>query len=409
MRRLVRQQAHAEPVRVSGSIHLAQPLSWYLITAALIFILLAALVFLTVVSFSRSELAAGEIVPDRGILQIVPRRAGRVESLLVREGQLVPASAPLARFSASDYDQAGGSPQSAISNAIGEQIALTRDQETAERSQLAAQIAGHDAQIASLRNELASIDSQILAQQRLVSIARADFERAREIAQRGFVSARDVSNREDELLQRRQQLAGLQQQQSARLGALRQAAAARRQADARMAALQASMTGTRARLSGERASARAAEGFTLVAPAAGQVSALAVHEGDSVPAGASIMAILPAGSQLVARLYVPARAIGFVSVGQEVRIALDAYPQERFGTIPARITELSSAPRLRASAGGERAPEFIATALLSTHRLAANGQNYPLRPGMTLRARIVTEKRRLIAWMIAPLLAETRR
>jgi membrane fusion protein len=102
----------------------------------------------------------------------------------------------------------------------------------------------------------------------------------------------------------------------------------------------------------------------ITAPIAGRVAALPVSAGQSVAAGATIAVIIPEGGQLEAELLAPSRAIGFVKPGQEVKVSLQAFPYQRFGTVAGRIRMVSTtviAPNEVAAPAGN--------ADLSRHRL----------------------------------------
>lgn len=386
-----------------GVIHLAQPMSWQLITIALSGMLVLAGAFLATASYSRTESATGSVMPEGGILQIVPPRLGRVEAVMVVEGQHVRSGAPLARIRVEEVDRAGTGAQAAILTAIERQDRSLRQRE--ELSQVASRWEGAEyaAHIESLRSELQNIESQIAVQHRLVAMAQAELARTTDIAGRGFLSRRDIASREETVLSRQQQLASLQQARAAKMGSLQQGMRARQQALARSSGAAAALTTDRAQLERERASARAEQGYTLVAPAAGRVAALSIHPGDAVAPQSTAMMIVPADNRLVARLYVPGSAMGFVRVGQTVRLAFDAYPYERFGTLQGTIVSLSTAPVLRPETGGATTPFYIATATIPDASIFAHGRGQTLVPGMTFRARIVTERRSLIEWIVAPL------
>src|SRR5438067_6859101 len=102
---------------------------------------------------------------------------------------------------------------------------------------------------------------------------------------------------------------------------------------------------------------------------------------------------------MVAKLYVPGKAAGFVRIGQEVRLGFEAFPPERFGTLGGRIVAMSSAPVAQPTSGGTVTPVYVATALLDRAYLTAYGRKAILLPGMAFTARIVTERRSLLRWL----------
>lgn len=392
-----------------GTISLAIPISWQLIAASLAAIIAVAIIFLLSANYSRTEIALGSVLPAGGILQVVPPRTGLVETVAVAEGQTVRRGQMLARIRAEEIDGSGAGTQTAILSAIARQRrslerqeALTRMAEMSEQDALGEQIAG-------LQQELRSITPQIVAQLKLVDMAQEDLSQAKKIAARGFISRRDLAVRQEQLLSRQQQLSVLRQAETAKKSSIEQAIRSRRQAAATAAGLTSALTTSLAQIERENAAARGSQGYILTAPTDGQVAALNIHPGDAVNVQDAAMAIVPSQSRLVARLYVPVRAAGFARVGQSIRLAMDAYPFERFGTVDGYLTALSAAPVMRTQKNGDSAPFYVATASLKRPWISAYGRRQSLLPGMTFTARIVVERRTMLQWLFDPLIASTGR
>jgi len=391
--------------RLHGEVNLAVPVAWQAIGYLLLAALAAALIFLATASYSRIETATGAIVLDRGVAAIVPSRPGIVADLLVREGQRVDQGRPLVRIRSEEDMTGGATMPERIVDSLGEQDRRLSSQVDLVRAAAAAEQARLGAQIRGLTQEIASLDAQIASQRRLVEVAAADFEASRRVAARGFVSVRDLDAREGALLARRQQLAQLDQARAAKRADLAEAERMIAQSAASAEAQAAGVLSSRAELAQRLAQAEASRGYSLTAPVAGTVTALTARLGQPAVAGEPLMIVMPAGARPRAELFVPSQAVGFLAVGQEVRLAVDAFPYQRFGTVTARIAEISSAAIPRRTADGGTMPAYLVTAEIETPWVAAFGRRQPLLPGMTFSARIVTERQSLIQWLFEPLFA----
>lgn len=391
-----------------GAINLAIPVSWQIITVSLGAILGVAALFLCSASYSRTELASGSVVPSGGILQVIPSRPGQVEEVMVKEGQIVRRGQLLAKIRVEETDQLGTGTQTGILSAIELQRHGLLEQQALSDAARVSEQRGFGAQIAGLREENANISAQIAVQKRLVEMARTDLLQASQIASRGFISRRDIAVREETLLSREQQLAVLKQTQAAKLSGIEQAALAQRQASAKASGATAALAMSQAQIERERLTTRGDKGYALVAPATGRVAALNLNVGDAVNAQDAPMMIVAANGQLIAKLNVPGKAAGFVRVGQSVRLALDAYPSDRFGTVDGLITSVSSAPAVKVDRNGITTTVYVATAQIAKPTVSAYGQRYQLIPGMTFTARIVGQRRSLLEWIFDPLLAAVR-
>ncbi len=395
--------------RLHGDVHLAIPVRWQVIGGLFFVIVVAAILFLSLAGYSRIETVGGIIAPEGGIARIVPTRAGIIDQLPVEAGQKVERGAALAVIVTGE-NLAGGAASSAeiLASLTRQEQDLGRQQDqisaaaAAERAQLAARISGLEADVAGLR-------SRIEIQMGLVESARGELEVAKKIAERGFISRRDILQREEVWLGRQQQLSQLRQTLATQQAAIREAHGAIRQTGASTGAQISALAGQRSDIAQRRTSAEASSAYRLEAPVAGTVTALTARDGQAVSPPAPIMSVVPSGSQLRAELYVPTSAIGFLEVGQEVSLALDAFPYQRFGTMPARITSIASAPVAQADAQGNAVPVYIVTASLEREAVSAYGQEEALIAGMTLTARITTEEQSLLEWLFEPLFAVGRR
>jgi membrane fusion protein len=391
--------------RLHGEISLALPMAWHVIGFTLLAALAAAFVFLATAGYSRVEQVSGAIVLDRGLAPILPTRRGSIAALAVREGQAVRAGDPLVRIRSDEDLAEGGTASRRTLDAIAEQDArlasqssLTIDAAAEDQSRLAAQRDG-------LRRELASIDAQIGSQQRLIEVAAGEFQEAQSVAARGFISRRALNQLEAALIMRRQQLAQLEQMRSARSAEAAQAERGMAATGVTARSQAAGVQSARAALARQRVEAESARGYLLTAPVDGIVTALTARPGQPAEAQQPLMVLMPAGARPRAELYVPTRSAGFLAPGQEVRLAVDAFPYQSFGTVAARIVQVSSVAVPRAGPDGTMIPVYLVTAELSEPFVVAFGRRQPLLPGMTLSARIVAERQSLLHWLFEPLFA----
>lgn len=395
--------------RLHGDVSIAVPVSWQVIGFALLAGLAAALVLLFTASYARVETVTGAIVLDKGVAPIIPTRPGILTALAAREGQRVRAGEPLVQIR-SEEDMAGGrtAPRRVV-EALAQQDRLLAsrnasltDAAAAERSRLSAELGG-------LGQEIASLGSQIRSQQRLVEVAENEFRQAQGVAGKGFISRRELEVRESALLGRRQQLSQLEQALAQKRSDLAQTERSIEQAGASADAQTAEVLSSRAGLSQQRAQAEAAQGYTLTSPFAGNVTAMTARLGQPVDQRQPLMVIVPVEATPRAELHVPTSAAGFLAIGQEVRLAVDAFPYQQFGIATARIAEISAVAIPKAQADGRIVPVYLVTAKLDRTWVTAFGRRQPLLPGMTLTARIITEKQSLLRWLFEPLFAVTNR
>lgn len=395
--------------RLSGDVAIAIPVAWQSIGYLIFGGVTAGVLFLSLASYSRVETVTGTITPDAGVSAVVPTRAGVIAAVAVRDGQAVAAGAELATIRVEEDGAAAQSPAARVEVAIARQDASLAAQSDAALAAANAQGSQLAAQRAGLIAEIGQLQSQITAQRALIASAQRDLDRARTIADRGFISGRDLQVREETLLARQQGLAQLEQAVAAKRASLAENERAASQVVAQARAQTASLAATRAQVAQQAASTAGARSYVLRAPVAGRVTALIARVGQPASPQGQLMTIVPDGAKLRAELTVPSAAIGFVKQGQSVRLAIDAFPYQRFGTISGKVQAVSASAINAQGPNGSAIPVYPVTVALDAAKIAAYGRHEPLVPGMTLTARIVTEEQSLIEWLFEPLFAVRRR
>ena len=139
----------------------------------------------------------------------------------------------------------------------------------------------------------------------------------------------------------------------------------------------------------------------LTAPVSGVVDQLRVHTvGGVVTAAEPVMSIVPSNPTLVAEAWIQNKDIGFVHEGQSVSVKIDAFPFTRYGLIEGEITRLSQDAVHNEQLGWS----YAAYISLQRSDIRVAGKPVPLSPGMTLTAEVKIGKRRLIEFLLSPLI-----
>lgn len=395
--------------RLHGDINLAIPVRWQAIGYLLLATLVVALIFMFSSSYSRVETVSGLIVPDKGIAVAVPTRPGIVSQLLVKEGQAVEQGAALAHITSGETTASGQTAPAQIAASLQIQDERLLDQSSALATASVAEQSRLSVQMTGLEQELRNVAEQITVQRSLVASAQKELDSAQVVAERGFISRRDMLLREEQLATRKQQLSQLEQSRASKSAQLEDTRRAIGQTAAQAQAQSANFKATRAELARQQVDVSVAGGYTLTAPASGMATAITVKAGQAVGPSTPLLSIIPKGSKLRAELPIPATMIGFVRVGQGVKLSVDAFPYQQFGTIKARIASIPGAPISSADAKGNPVPVYVAIAEIDAPYIMAFGKKQPLLSGMTLSARIATRKQSLLEWLFEPLYAVGRR
>lgn len=390
--------------RLHGSVNVATPIAWQIIGYLLLATLIITVIFLSFASYARVQTVSGTIALDKGVAVIMPSRTGIVESVAVSEGERVHAGQKLAVVRAEESLIAGATAPERIGDALrredaqlAEQRRLLLSAADADQKRLQAQIDGDLAAIGPM-------EAQIADQKELIATAETGYRDAQAVAKRGYISKRDMDDRQATILTRRQQLAQLEQSLSAKRSEIAQAQRSMMQTVMSAQAQVANTQSSRESLSQQQAQADLARGYVLTSPVDGVVTALVARLGQPAATDQQLMMIVPIQAKPRVELNVPTTAAAFLRPGQEARLSIDAFPYQTYGTVVAHIATISKAAITRQGPNGPT-PVYLVTATLSEPWVMAFGQRQPLLPGMTLSARIITEKRSLIEWLFEPLFA----
>ena len=403
--------AHATR-RLDGAVLLPTPLPVWIVGGLAVAVLGLAAWFASTATYARKETVPGWLSPETGMVRAVSSKGGVVSELMVSKGDVVERNAPLARIGM--LDRSKDDSDAAV---LGRTLAAQRDARL-EAAAVAVRRLELDARRladrrSSLARELEDVRSQVRLQAYRVSVARKDLEKAVDLARRGHVSRSDRDAAAAALVDARHALSGLRRTAESleretadvggQLAAVPEAvAAARAEAQGAVAALDERM----ARLEMEVE-------HVVVSPIAGRVDALPANPGQAVRPGSPVAVVVPVGEDLVAELYVPSRAAGFVAAGQPLRLKYEAFPFQRYGAQDGVVTEVSRTVLSPAETGipgvGLAEPVFRVRGRLAAQDLDAYGASVPLRAGMLLSADIVVDHRTLVEWLLDPLYAVGRR
>lgn len=163
-------------------------------------------------------------------------------------------------------------------------------------------------------------------------------------------------------------------------------------------------------LENESISNEAAQNVVVTAYQSGTITAINTNIGDYVNASSILASLYPDDSAIEAALYVPTKDIGFIQEGQTVSLRVTAYPYQKFGTIEAKINNISRTPyhidNMATELSATLSPGqkyYKVTAYISTH-LSQGLVLYPeLKIGLVFDADINLEKRRLFEWILNPI------
>lgn len=162
----------------------------------------------------------------------------------------------------------------------------------------------------------------------------------------------------------------------------------------------------------------------LRAPIDGTVQQMALHTiGGVVTPAQALMVVVPAGAGVEIEAMIPNKDIGFVQEGDEAEIKIDTFNFTRYGLLRGKVVSVSQDAVMRdkpamtanndrqSSGQAARTSEppgqellFAARVSLSSTRMQIDHRIVELAPGMATTVEIKTGRRRIIEYLLSPLL-----
>ena len=205
-------------------------------------------------------------------VDIATKLAGRIVEVIPREGDMVEAGAVVARL---------------------------------DKNQLEAQLLQGEAEAQRARQALVAAEAMVASRRAELTFADQEVKRSAALVDKGYTPREKMD-------QRQQQLASAEAALNAAIAQVNQAKAAIKAADAQVEQIKTVLADA-----------------TVRSPVRGRVQYRLIEPGAVLAAGGRILSVLDL-ADVHMTIFLPAREAGRLSVGDEARVVLDAYPQYVF-------------------------------------------------------------------------------
>ena len=369
-------------------------------------------------SYTRKERISGWLMPEKGIVRVLPPQAGVVQSIKVKEGAKVSKGDPLLVLSSDVQSEAlGATVQEVVRQLVGRRDNLVMQKQTEERLSRQ-QTSELESRLLALTSENALLADEVELQRRRMNLSGEALARATTLLKRGIITKAGRGTIEAENLDQ----TAKQQSLERALSQLRREISASQttlsglpdQLNIKISAISRDI----AQVEQQIAEAEPRRGSVILAPQDGTVTGIQTEPGGSASTGVPLMSIVPKDTVLQAQLFSPSRAMGFIKKQQAVLMRYQPFPYQNFGFYKGNVASVSltaiSPSELPQQLAGLSAlyaapnePFYRITVDLARQDVTAYGQSVALQPGMRVEADVLVERHRLIEWILYPLFART--
>lgn len=413
---------------------------WWALFALTAFLIVAA-VWASFAQIDRIVAARGELVTVNPVIVVQPLERAAVREVRVRVGDVVRKGQLLAlldpTFAQADVDQLQTKLASYLARErrLGAEIAgkdyvpsahsdraerleasLFNERRQAYKARLRTYQEDHariDATLVATRADLEKANARLALLQKIVDIRKAMVAKAYDSELRLFEAQAQLIATEREKIQAEGKIAELEHQ-AASTNAQRDSYEQewREKVADELVTVRRDREGAAEELS---KALRRRDMVSLAAPEDAIVLEIAQRSIGSVLREAEILfTLVPLDAPLEAEVRISPLDIGLAKVGDEVRIKLDAFPFQRYGTLKGVIATISpdafrpghsnAGGSPDQSAAGASAPYHKARVRLVDTELGKVPGQHRLLPGMTVTAEIKVGRRRVITYLLWPII-----
>ncbi len=343
--------------------------------------------------------------------------SGIISEKKVSEGQKVEQGDILYVISNVRY-----APQGDVQKAIKEQIIIREKSLQDEKNKYnAIHINERDelkSKILSLRNDISKIVDLIKSQEQRIILSQNTLQRYQDLLTQDYISKDQFQQKKEEFLDQKSKLQNLEREKISISSQLESF-------EIKFKVLKNKQTNDLSQLDRQIATTQqelteiqAKQKIVIRASEAGIATAVSAEVGQQVDTSKPMLSIIPEHTLLIAQLYVPSNAIGFIKQGDNVLLRYQGYPYQKFGHATGTVSSISktslSSRELNsigdlgsANIRTQNDPIYVVKVLLKQQAIEAYGKQQHLQVGMLLEADILQEKRRLYEWALDPLYSIT--
>ncbi|EMR8206432.1 HlyD family secretion protein [Neisseria gonorrhoeae] len=402
----------AQQNKWTGQVILTRPFSFLFLTFCAFLIALCIIIFLIFGSYTNKTTVEGQLLPTMGVVRVYSSDIGTITHKFVEDGNFVKAGEPLFKLSTSRFGEKGNVQAKLAAEANLKKTLALQELERLKRIHQNEQKNVHN-NIHRLNNQLENIKQQITGQNRQIRLAEKTLNKNKFLASQGAVSQQDKMTAESHLLEQRSRLESLKREQNNAIRELDEQKITLSSLPERHKTELSQLNRAITEMNQEILDFDLKSEQTIRASKSGYISTINVDIGQQVEPSKLLLSIVPEQTELVANLYIPSKAVGFIKPKDKVVLRYQAYPYQKFGHATGEIISVARTALGKQELSGLgiiftnptllNEPAYLVKVKLEKQTIKAYGENKPLQIAMILEADILHERKKLYEWVLDPL------
>lgn len=393
-----------------GSILLNSSFNQSIYLGLSILVLVVIIAFVTCAEYTRRETLVGIVSPLGGMVKVQSNDSGYIEKLFVEEGDQVEIMSPLYEIKTERFDETGVGVKKRILASIEHQYMLLLDRRKQESEK--AEFERH-----TLAEDIKRLEAEIRILNNLLKLSNHELELTRELVNKqktllsnNFVSEIDYKKQQLELISKTSKSQNHNLNLQKLLREKQNLVSSRKNLDIDLEITLKDLDRQLEAITQSKIEFLYQSDSQVISPIKGVVASILAEEGHSVINGQPLLVIVPESEKAYVELYAPSRSIGFMKIGQKVRLRFDAFPYEKFGVQTGVITSVSKsavAPEMIANrsliSSAEVEGQYQVRVELSKPTITVYGREERFVSGMTVAADVELDTRKIYEWILEPL------
>lgn len=402
----------AKKHRWTGKVVLTRPFSFVFLTGCAALVGCCIILFAFFGSYTRKTTVEGQLMPVGGVVKVYAPEAGVITDKKVNDGDFVQKGDALFTLSTARFNEEGD-VQARLAQEASVKQALAV-QEVARLGRVHEnEVKSLQSSIGRLKSQLADVENQLAGQRRRVRLAEQVVAKYRPLVKKGFISEQQLMGYESEMLDQVSRLDTLKREKAGIARELNEQQIALAALPEKQQTETSQLNRTLSGINQEVLDFNARTEQTIRASRAGVVSTGNVEAGQQVDSARLLVSIVPENTELMANLYVPSKAAGFVKPDDKVVLRYQAFPYQKFGHAEGKIVSVAKTALGKQELAGlglifsnpalANEPAYLVKVKLAKQTVKAYGEEKPLQIGMVLEADILHERKKLYEWVLEPL------
>ncbi|WP_240432785.1 HlyD family secretion protein [Vibrio halioticoli] len=381
-----------------------------------IFLFFSVLILIFIVSFvalgeyTKRDTLTGIVSPIGGMVKVKSNDFGYINKIFVKEGDKVNNLTPLYKIKTERFDSSGIGTKERILASIEKQHQLLVERKSQESHKATLEHEAVTEDIERLDIEIGILKNVLELSKQELKLANNLLRKQKKLLDKNYLSEVEYQKQQLDFLSKQSNVESHNLSLQRLVRERRNLITTRKNFDINLKITLKNLDSQLEVITQNKVEFLSHGDSQVRSPTKGIVTSILIEKGHSVSEGQILLIIVPESNDTFVELYASSRNIGFMKVGQKVRLRFDAFPYEKFGTKIGVIDSISKSAVAPDMIDNQRLIKnhmveglYQIRVKLSKPTITVYGREEPLISGMMVTADVELDTRKIYEWILEPL------